>query len=218
LKGKEPKSGPDFDSLSKAYQVNISDEALTWLSESLKVTEKSLKRLHVGWDGQAYTFPMSNDFGKRIGIRRRLCCGKKLCVKGSQTGLFIPSDLLHHGPLLILEGESDTAAALDLGFDAVGRAGCHADPAMMGRFCKDWDEVIIMGDNDGPGRSGATRLAAELILHCASVKIVYPEYQIKDLRAWLIQGGITKERVLQLGQRTNQGQIRLSMTSVRGSH
>jgi len=69
---------------------------------------------------------MSNDFGKIIGIRRRLPNGRKISLTSSKTGLFIPADLSPEGLLLICEGPTDTAAALDLGFAAIGRPNCNS--------------------------------------------------------------------------------------------
>ena len=88
------------------------------ISIKLGISANSLKRLRVGWDGKAFTFGMSNDFGKIIGIRRRFPNGSKVSLKGSKTGLFVPTGLSHEGSLLTCEGPTDTAAALDLSFDA----------------------------------------------------------------------------------------------------
>ena len=110
----------DFTILQQQYSRQIKDEQLNSLSQQLGVSTQSLKRLCIGWDGQAYTFGMSNDFGKIIGIRRRFHTGRKVSVKGSKMGLFIPSDLATDGLLLICEGPTDTAAALDLDFTAIG--------------------------------------------------------------------------------------------------
>ena len=50
----------DFGQLSKRYQHQLTNERLNWLSARLGLSIQSLRRLHIGWDSQAYTFPMTN--------------------------------------------------------------------------------------------------------------------------------------------------------------
>jgi hypothetical protein len=176
-----------FGVSAEQYQQQLTQGNLSGLSRSLGVSVQSLKRLGTGWDGKAYTFPMSNDFGKIIGIRRRFPNGRKASVRGSQTGLFVPTDLPADGLLLICEGPTDTAAALDLGFAAVGRPNCSSRIQMVARFVKG-RPVVVVGDNDDAGRSGAEKLARMLALHCPGVKVIHPPQQCKDLRTWLRSG------------------------------
>jgi len=195
LPKKKRPSTLQFDRLSRHYESQLKYAQLRRLSESLHVTARSLERLHVGWDGQAFTFPMSNDFGCVIGLRRRFCNGKKVCVKGSRNGLFVPEGLSKEDFLVILEGESDTCAALDLEFNAIGRAGCGQSISLVCAFCVRWDDVVIVGDNDASGRHGAKRLAHALVLYCRSVKLIFPPTSVNDLRQWLTQG-LTPEMFL----------------------
>jgi hypothetical protein len=70
------------------------------------------------------------------------------------------------GPVIIVEGMSDTAAAMDLGFDAVGRPSNLGGLELLGRLIRG-RPVIIVGENDikpdgkQPGKEGvdATALA-----------------------------------------------------------
>lgn len=177
--------------LAQQYRGQITPDQLNELSEALGVSAKSLERLGVGWDGEAWTFPMSD--GKDvIGIRRRFTNGSKVSVKGSSTGLFVPTGL-SEGLLIITEGPSDCAAALDLGFDAIGRPSCNSRVDMTVKFARGRDEVVIIGDNDKPGRQGAETLASRLVLHCA-VKLIFPP--VKDLRQWL-KNGLTPSKLAQ---------------------
>ena len=180
-----------FRQLVEHYKQLLTDDRLNSLATVLGVSAASLNRLNIGWDGKAYTFPMFNDFGKIIGIRRRFTNGYKVSVKGSKTGLFIPCHLPSNGLLLICEGSTDTAAALDLGFAAAGRPNCNSRIKMVSRFVKG-REVVIISDNDDVGRAGAEKLAAKLIHYCPDVRIVQPPASIKDLRAWL-RAGLTHE-------------------------
>ena len=109
----------------------------------------------------------------------------------------MPTHVEGDGPLLIVEGESDLAAALDLGFHAIGRPNCNSKIEMTAKAARGHCEIIIVGDNDAVGRAGAEKLADALILHYRSVKIVYPPDDIKDLRQWL-QAGLTHETLQQI--------------------
>jgi hypothetical protein len=155
---------------------------------------------------------MSNDFGKVVGIRRRFKDGRKLSVSGSKTGLFIPTGLSPTGLLLIAEGESDLAAALTLGFEAIGRPNCSSKVEMTVKVAKERSEAVVVGDNDPPGRKGAERLAQAMVLHCPSVKILYPPESIKDLRQWL-QAGLTHEKLQTVINRTEPIRININFTN-----
>jgi len=182
----------DFEELSARCQSQLTGERLHTLAHSLGLSTGSLQRLQVGWDGSAYAFPMSDAAGKVIGIRRRFPNGGKASVKGSKTGLFIPTGLAGNGPLLLCEGPTDTAAALDLGFDAIGRPNCNSLVEMTVRAARGRGEIVVVADNDVAGRAGANRLAGVLARRCPRVRVVYPPAGIKDLRQWRNAGLATE--------------------------
>ncbi len=184
----------DFGQMAAEYQSRLVDDRLLALAQSLGLSAWSLQRLRIGWDGHAFTFPMSSDFGRTIGIRRRFPNGSKVSAKGGRNGLFIPTDLAEIGSLLICEGPTDTAAALDLGFDAVGRPNCNSLVEMTVRAVRGRDEIVVVADNDAVGQMGADRLASVLALCCPCVRIVHPPAGVKDLRQWL-NAGLTREAV-----------------------
>ncbi len=190
----------DLASLCQQSQRQLDPSLLRRLSGWLGVSEQSLQRLEIGWDGRAFTFPMSDEFGRVVGIRLRWPDGHKTCITGSRTGLFTPTGLSTTGSLLILEGESDTAAALTLGLNVIGRAGCGQSVKMVCRYCHGRDGVVVFGDNDGPGRRGAQHLAHALALYCGSVRMAFPPDGTKDLRAWL-QTGLGRAEFLEFLQR-----------------
>jgi hypothetical protein len=134
----------------------------------------------------------SNDFGKIIGIRRRFPNGSKASAKGGKNGLFIPADLTGVGPLLLCEGPTDAAAALDLGSAAIGRPNCNSLVEMTVRAVRGREEIVIVADNNAVGRTGADRLASILGLCCPCVRVVHPPAGVKDLRQWL-HAGLTCE-------------------------
>ena len=177
----------DFAALAGQCHEDIDQQRLQQLGEQLGVSVCSLERLEVGWNGAGVTFPMRNPDGQIIGLRIRYPGGYKACEKGSKQGLFICTGLPKEGLLLICEGPTDTAAALDLGYAAVGRPSCNTGGKMLIQLVSG-RPVVLVGDNDTPGRKGAGTLASQLILHCPSVRLLFPPQDIKDLRKWKLTG------------------------------
>lgn len=190
------KSTPDFGELARKCEQHAHMQQVERLASSLGVSVESLRRLGVGWDCSAWTFPVQNGAGSVCGIRRRHLDGGKTFVLGSKAGLFVPSGIPAGAPVLITEGESDCAAALTFGFQSVGRCGCRGGAALLSDYCRGRD-VAILGDTDGPGRRGARALAQVLAIVCQSVRNVVPPDGTKDLRHWLQRGG-TRADVQQL--------------------
>ena len=177
----------DFVKLAREYRQRISRRQIDMLAKTLGVTAASLVRLGVGWDGEAFCFPMCDESGRVIGIRRRFGNGRKLCVTGSSNGLFIPEGVDGGGLLMVCEGPTDTAVALDMGFDAVGRPNCNSKVKMTARYVGT-RQVTIIADNDVAGIDGAKILARELAVSGRKVRIIVPPLGVKDLRQWKKQG------------------------------
>jgi len=181
------------------------------LSSQLGLSAASLRRLGVGHDGWAWTFPMRDASGRVIGIRRRRPDGSKLAVKGSRQGLFIPESLDCSGTTLITEGPTDTAAALDLGFEAIGRPSCTGGVALLVDFvrrhvCRD---VVVVADADEAGRRGAEQLAQRLA-PLTRLRVIQPPNAVKDLRAWL-RSGASHATVLEAIQQSSAVRIRVEV-------
>jgi len=159
------------------------------LARELGVSPESLRRLRVGWSGWAWTFPMVNARGVTIGIRLRRPNGSKFAEKGSRQGLFIPTGLTGNAPLLITEGPTDLAAALDLGFDAIGRPSCSGGIELVCSYLRltRLQDVVVFADSDSAGRTGAVALARR-IAPFTRVRVAEPPSTHKDLRAWCRAG------------------------------
>lgn len=169
-------------------------------SQILGVSIRSLERLQLGHNGQGYTFPMRDGRENIIGIRVR---GKssKWCVPGSRNGLFWPEGVYSGSEwaIIICEGPTDTAALLDLEFDAIGRPSCSGGNEHVMEFLRGRRrDVIVMADNDQPkerpdgsvwfpGQEGASRLAHLIKPLVRSVKVCHPPRH-KDIREWKIAG------------------------------
>ena len=167
------------------------------------VSPESLRAMGIGWsaDRTAHSFPMRNEKREIIGIRLRKPAGAKFCVPGSQTGIFL-ADLTYTATeyLLIMEGPTDTAAALDLGHEAIGRPSCMGGTEIIKKFLAHYPykPVIIIADNDSPKRrpdgslwypgiEGAKGLQRALSSRRAHARVIMVPGH-KDLREWRIHG------------------------------
>ena len=171
-------------------------------ARALGVSVQALRRLQAVPIAAGLAFPMRAPDGTIIGIRLRRADGRKLAVRGSRQGLFIPDRTMPEdlAELVIVEGPTDTLAMLDMGFYAVGRPCClgmHAELAILAAR----RDVVILADRDEPkarpdgttyhpGADGAEALA-EYLAACRpaprSLKLVYPLIG-KDARAWKAAG------------------------------
>lgn len=181
--------------LADQYSASVPPESLTRLATTLGLSAESLLRLHIGWTGRAWSFPMTDCQGEVRGIRLRLPDGSKCAVKGGHEGLFIPSGLGFESPLLIAEGPSDCAALLDLGFDAIGRPNCRGGRLLIIDFIKRHrtPEVVIVADGDVPGQQGAASLGRSLVCRVHRVRVITPPPSIKDVRAWKLAGATKRD-------------------------
>jgi hypothetical protein len=167
------------------------------LSLSLGVTEDSINALEPIYDpfNQAFGFPMRDGDGNVVGIRLRNVKGDKWAVKGSKEGLFYATDI--HGPdIAVCEGPTDTASAMSIGLQAVGRPSCkgcveHLKTLLTRIRAR---RVTIIADNDAPkrlpdgswwrpGNNGAEELGKLLK---REYRVVYPA-KGKDIRSWVSQ-------------------------------
>lgn len=173
-------------------------------AESLGADPLALEALGAAWapEHKAWAWPMHDGAGAICGIRLRAESGEKWAVKGSKSGLFMTNTQPPPGvPVMICEGPTDTAAALTLGYHALGRPSCLGNADTIKATLARWGatRVIIMADKDekrkptgerwSPGQDGALRLAADLRLNY--LLLIPPS---KDIRQWL-RDGVTREDV-----------------------
>ena len=101
-------------------------------------------------------------------------------------------------PVLVVEGASDTAAAMDLGFIAVGKPAATGGSDLLRALLSNRD-VVVLGENDaGAGEKGmeATFLALQPV--CKSVRKLRPPADVKDLREWKYRSGLDHEAFLEI--------------------
>lgn len=186
----DPAPDAALATLADRFRANLAQRPLTLLARDLGLSVESLRRLGVGWNGWAWSFPMVDANGRTTGIHLRRSDGKKRSVTGSHLGLFVPTGLVPADQLLVCEGQTDTAAMLDLGFAAIGRPGCRSTVATCVALAKRLavPQVVVVADADGVGRAGAAELAAALAVTCHDVRKIYPPDGTKDVREWRQRG------------------------------
>ena len=172
----------NWTALSQTYeQCAIAELRYHWLMDEWDVQRSTLEILNLGWDEEAFTFPMRNEFFEVCGMQRRFMGGKKRSVKGSQLGCIIPSTIDFGDVILICEGVHDTAAVIDLGFEAIGRPGastCYTIAASVVSGCK----VLIVPDNDEVGIAGARELARQVTKDASACGILSTKsWRCKDI-------------------------------------
>ena len=141
------------------------------------------------WDHGAWAFAMKDGYENVVGVRLRDYVGNKWAVRGSHQGIFIPLVKPDRQITLVVEGPTDTAAALDLGFYAIGRPSCSGGGPQIKSFLyrKGIKRVVIISDNDEFGVRGAETLCELLPLPCCIILL-----PCKDLRDYVRFGGDRK--------------------------
>jgi phage/plasmid primase-like uncharacterized protein len=146
---------------------------------------------------------MVNAAGTIVGIRLRHDNGSKSTVKGSRSGLFVPTGIGDQKILMICEGPTDTAAILDCGLDAIGRPSCLGQVSMIRQLLLKFNpcpDIVVCADRDGAGLDGARRLATGLIATVPNVRVIRPPKH-NDVREW-VTSGATKESVMCVTDKT----------------
>ena len=166
---------------------------LVRLARELGVAPVALLVLEVGIrpDGVS-TWPMCDRHGDVIGIRLRGQRGRKWAVAGSRHGIFGSVGGLTD-PMLVTEGATDAAAAITLGYAAIGRAaalpGRAADAELASVVAG--REVVVIPDRDSVGGTGARAAVAAVVRVAQSVRVVQPPRDADDLREAL-RAGVTR--------------------------
>jgi len=182
----------------KRWRQIIGSQPLPILAEQLGVSFQSL--FYLGCQRTNYyktwAFPMRNGSNDIVGIRLRSEDGKKWAEKGSHQGLFIPQ-FDPQDTAYLVEGPTDTAAALTLGVFAIGRPSCNGGILDLKSALKRLGikRAVIVADTDddkfrpdgshyNPGIDGAMGLSEHLgIPNCT---LLLP---CKDIRQFLSRGG-----------------------------
>jgi hypothetical protein len=192
-----PASTKDFGEFGERFRRNA-DQAVRDLAQQLGVSSQALDELGVGWalPVRCWTVPEKDGTGKVVGLMRRWIDGTKMRVQGSKSGLtYAPAWDAGNGPILLVEGASDTAAAMTIGLSAVGRPSNRGGCAYLAELLESLPferEIVVVGERDQkdsgewPGRDGAIATAKELARRLKRpIEWCLVPDGAKDLRAWL---------------------------------
>lgn len=200
-------SNPTMLTLAKVAFNAFTDEQRQELADDLGVSPDALRSLKVGRMGAdelrrhnvcadqhafAWTWPMRNDRRDVIGIRLRFPDGSKKSITGSKQGIFIPAEPPDSdGRQTVVEGETDVAASLDMGCNAIGRPSNASGQELVVEYCRRHPQpVVIIHDRDEKDsvakqtKAAANRLAEALVPIVPKVRVIQPPEPFKDVRAW----------------------------------
>lgn len=165
---KPRRSSLELTELAKQCCKSMSVDNLNTLAFRLGVSADSLRELRVGWSAvkHAYSFPMRDELGRVCGIRYRCeISGKKFSESGGREGMFyLPPAIADY--LVIVEGASDAAAVMTVGFDSViGRSNNVGNVEQLLSIIRGhrFNRVVIVPDNDEAGHRGANALVTAIV-------------------------------------------------------
>jgi len=171
---------------------STTDEQVAGFAARLGVTAEALRALGAcwAWPHEAWGFPMFDGDEQFAGMRLRSEDGEKWALRGSRQGIFIPS-MARQDEAVVVEGPTDAAAAVALGFYGIGRPSCTGGVREVAGLCRRLGvkRMSVLADNDGPGISGARAFCGQVGLPARLV--VLPA---KDLREW-VKNGATRQAV-----------------------
>ncbi len=105
-------------------------------------------------------------------------------------------------PVVVVEGMTDTAAAMGLGFVAVGRPSNIGGLDQLATLVRG-RQVIIVGENDEkpdgfwPGREGMLAAAEAVSRTATDIVTMMPPSDCKDLRSWITAHGLNQTSFLE---------------------
>ncbi len=215
------KDSMNWKEKAEAFQQALYPSSLEKYANELGVSRESLRRLGMGFNNpDSYTFPMRWADGYVCGIRARKFTGttrEKVTMHGGKPGLFLPDGVRPGPDILICEGESDTAAALTLGLDAIGVPSAGQGICEVINFFRTRTASLpcIIGDNDKKGRGGVKATAEALRIEGIPCRILYPPTDGHDLRDWIQSEQLTSSM---LQAAINSTPVRFPEGAPRGFH
>ncbi|HEX6827234.1 MAG TPA: hypothetical protein VF077_13025 [Nitrospiraceae bacterium] len=187
----KPKVPFDFD----AAHADRNGRPLLELADALGLAASSLMALKCWWKpgSKAWAFPMVDEYRKEIGVRLRADSGFKFAVEGSTNGLFLSPYPLVERQAIVVEGPTNAAAGIQLGWFTIGlpaaRVGWDYLAAVVRRL--HIRELIIIADNKvrDDGKDDVGLLSAEEIGKRCGVAFAVLVLPCKDLRDFVACGG-----------------------------
>lgn len=170
------------------HQVLIKNKPAQSVIAKKGISLDTIKRFKIGLDGTRFTFPIYDQFGNVVNIRKykpdargKDAKRKTMNMKGFGTpARLFPVESLEAEFIVIVEGEAKSALLCQMGFNAV------SPTAGSGTWLEEWSQlftgkdVAIIYDIDKGGRKGANKICRLLFPHAKSIKdILLPLDPIK---------------------------------------
>jgi hypothetical protein len=187
----------DWRAQTEKFAKALTPDLRRELAEALSLPEATLAQLALGWhaDEQAWTFPEVDGAGNVRGLNRRYRDGSKRMMPGGHRGLTVPADWDMGGPILLVEGASDTLTLHTLGLTAIGRPNNTGGSELLAEMLKEARPdrpIVVVGEFDPksasglwPGRDGAIRTAEKLTAALKRpISWCLPPDDAKDSREW----------------------------------
>lgn len=164
---------------SKEYQDNFRGKLVTDLANNRGLRPQTLMAWGVGWSGEFYSLPVDGN-GKRVvtDLRRYNLGRKPLATTGSKLSFIAPIKLHDSERIWLMEGEWDGMALWEC-FQSNGiKDDIYCTPGAGNLPIKLLElfygkEVIVVTDNDDPGRTGAFKANEKLISLAKTMRFVH---------------------------------------------
>jgi len=191
----------EMEDLHRKLLKETPEDHLKELADELNVSLESLRALDVVWSPEhaCWLFPERDGQRRICGLMKRYADGTKRFMQGGKRGLYIPKSFkIGSDSITVVEGGSDTAAGLTLGWNVIGRPSAGDGASHLASLLKKAEgQIYVLGDNDPkrdgtwPGRRGAEKVANTLQKSLnAPVSVTSIPMEFKDLRTWVQCKGV----------------------------
>lgn len=167
---------PTDEQIAKwAQRLQRNSQAMLALAEKRGLSEDTVKRYELGWDGDRYTIPIRDAEGHLLNVRKYKLgarSNKMLNVDGFGGAALYGVDALEEDEVVLTEGEMDKLVGREHGFNTV------TTTAGAGTWMEEWTplfkgkRVFIVYDVDPSGTNGAKKAASRLLKGGAEPYIV----------------------------------------------
>jgi len=197
----------------EAFQTNMSEKVLTFLKEKRGWSDKIIKKYRLGYNSKIkrVTIPVYDQKGICRNIRQYTPNPPEEEKKiwswktGYGSSRLYPVEILKQTdpdiPVIICEGEPDALCGLSHGLPCITQtAGAGNWEKRFNRYFKG-RHVIIIYDNDEPGRKGTKKVVKNLKKVAAKIEVLqWPDWmnEGQDLTDWFVTHGKTKEELIAL--------------------
>jgi len=191
------------DNIVGEYQDNLEKNkvVLKFLKEERGLSDKTIKKLRIGYNKGRITFPVPDveGFWRNIRMYSRKEKGSKKVISwktGYGKARILGIENLEADEVYLFEGEMDRALAFQLGYAAFTVTGG------AGTWKEEWNELFkgkivnICYDIDKAGQTGAENIARKLYSEAKRIKIIHlpiTEPANADFSNYIINSGYSKK-------------------------